>query len=326
MMTSFARTILLLATLACGTPAPAQTTADAFPSRPVKMIVPLTPGTTTDIVARTIAERLGRQLGQTVLVENRQGAGGLLAAQATLAAPPDGYTIMMVNSQHVINPAVNKALPYDTLRDFVGLGLVGEAPSVVVVPPSLGVRTIKEFIALAKQRPDFINYASSGIGSQTHLAGAYFASQAGISMVHIPYKNSSDVISDILTSRVQATFVPAAFLLGQIREGKLLALAVTTKSAMRIPLEAPSVSDEGIPGFEYATWFGFVAPSRTPAPVVARIAQALQAAAEDSDVKAKFLALGIIPRVLGPREFDAYLKADMERLAPVIKAAGVTPQ
>ena len=187
------------------------------------MIVPLSAGTTTDIVARTIADRLGQRLGQPVVVENKQGAGGLIAAQAALSSAPDGYTILMVNSQHVINPAVNKSLPYDTLRDFVGLALVGEAPSVVVVTPTLGVRTLKDFIALAKQRPDSINYASGGIGSQTHLAGAYFASQAGISMVHIPYKVSSEVVGDLLTGRVQVSFVPAAFLLGPIREGKLLA-------------------------------------------------------------------------------------------------------
>ena len=316
--------MLALAALACGTPAHAQSSGDNYPSRPIKMIVPLSPGTTTDIVARTVADRLGARLGQPVAVENRQGAGGLVATQAVLSAEPDGYTILMVNSQHVINPAVFKSLPYDTLRDFVGLALVAEAPSVVVVTPSLGVRTLKDFIALAKQKPDAINYASSGVGSQTHLAGAYFASRAGISMVHVPYKVSSEVVSDMITGRVQATFVPAAFLLGPIRDGKLLALAVTTKSAMRAPLEAPSVSDAALPGFEYATWFGFVAPAKVPGQVVERLSKALQSVATEDDVKAKFQGLGIVSRTLGPREFDAYMKADMDRLAPIIKAAGVT--
>jgi tripartite-type tricarboxylate transporter receptor subunit TctC len=316
--------ILLLAALGCVGPAQAQTAADSFPSRPIRMIVPLSPGTTTDIVARAIADRMAPHLGQPVTVENRQGAGGVVAAQAALSAAPDGYTILMVNSQHIINPAVHKALPYDTLRDFVGLALVAEAPSVVVVTPKLGVRSLREFIALAKQKPDAINYASSGVGSPTHLAGAYFASQAGISMVHVPYKTSSEVISDLLTGRVQATFVPAAFLLGPIRDGKLLALAVTTRSAMRAPLDAPSVSEEAIPGFEYATWFGFVAPAKVPAPIVAKLSQALQSASYEADVRAKLQAQGIVPRTVGLSEFDAYMKTDMDRLAPIIKAAGVT--
>jgi tripartite-type tricarboxylate transporter receptor subunit TctC len=321
---NLAASMLTLAALACGAPAHGQTGGDNYPSRPIKIIVPLSPGTTTDIVARAIAERLSPHLSQPAVVENRQGAGGVVAAQAALSAAPDGYTILMVNSQHVINPAVHKTLPYDTLRDFVGLALVAEAPSVVVVTPKLGVRTLREFIALAKQKPDAINYASSGVGSQTHLAGAYFANQAGISMVHVPYKASSEVITDLLTGRVQATFVPAAFLLGPIRDGKLLALAVTTRTGMRAPLEAPSVSDEAIPGFEYATWFGFVAPAKVPAPIVARLAQALQSASLEADVRAKLQAQGIIPRTVGLGEFDAYMKADMDRLAPVIKAAGVT--
>jgi tripartite-type tricarboxylate transporter receptor subunit TctC len=316
--------MLLLSALACSAPTHAQSAGDGFPSRPLRMIVPLSPGTTTDIVARMLAERMALHLGQPVAVENRQGAGGVIAAQAALAAAPDGYTFLMVNSQHVINPAVHQSLPYDTLRDFVGIALVAEAPSVVVVTPKLGVRSLKEFIALAKQQPDAINYASSGIGSQTHLAGAYFANQAGISIVHVPYKTSSEVVADLLAGRVQATFVPAAFLLGPIRDGKLLALAVTTRSAMRAPLAAPSVSDEAIPGFEYATWFGFVVPAKVPAQAVERLARAIQSAGAEDEVKAKLQAQGIAPRTLGPREFDAYMKADMDRLAPVVKAAGVT--
>lgn len=316
----------LIAALAFSAAVSAQTAADSYPTRPIKLIVPLTAGTTTDVVARTIADRLSRRLGQPVVVENKQGAGGVIAAQATLSAAPDGYTILMVNSQHVINPAVYKSLPYDTLRDFVSIALVAEAPSVVVVTPKLGVRTLKEFIALAKQRPGAIAYASGGIGSQTHLAGAYFATAAGLDMVHVPYSGSGAVIPDLLTGRVEATFAPAAFVLGPVKDGKLIALAVTTRAPMHSPLEAPSVSDAAIPGFEYATWFGFLAPAKVPAAVVDRLAQAIQAVAEEAEVKAKFLEQGIVSRTLGPREFDAYVRADMVRLAPIIKAAGIAVQ
>jgi tripartite-type tricarboxylate transporter receptor subunit TctC len=319
---AFRKCILLLAALACTAPAAAH---GDFPSRPIRMIVPLSAGTTTDVVARAIAERLSTRLGQPVVVENKQGAGGTLAAQAVVASPPDGYTILMVNSQHVINPAVHKALPYDTVRDFVGLALVAEAPTLVTVTPKLGVRTLKEFVAYAKKHPDAINYASGGIGSQTHLAGAYFASHTGVTMVHVPYKTSAEVIADLVAGRVQVTFAPAAFVSGPIRDGKLLALAVMAPSPIREPVAAPSAS-EAIPGLEYATWFGFVAPSKVPAPVVERLANAIQAVAEDPVIKARFHGQGISPRTLGPREFDAYMKADMERLAPIIKTSGIAAQ
>ena len=316
----------LIAALAFSAAAFAQNAADSYPTKPIKLIIPLTAGTTTDVVARTIADRISRRLGQPVVVENKQGAGGLIAAQATLSAAPDGYTILMVNSQHVINPFVYKALPYDTLRDFTGIALVAEAPSVVVVSAKLGVRTLKEFIAMAKQKPGTLAYASGGIGSQTHLAGAYFASAAGIDIVHVPYSGSSSVIPDLLTGRVAATFAPAAFVIGPIKDGKLIALGVTTKEPMHTPIEIPSVSDAAIPGFEYATWFGFLAPAKTPAAIVDRLAQAIQAAAQEPEVKAKFAEQGIVTRTLGPKEFDAYIKADMARLGPIVKSAGIALQ
>jgi tripartite-type tricarboxylate transporter receptor subunit TctC len=317
-------TLCAVASLACGSaPVAAQ---DKFPSRPIQVIVPLSPGTSTDVVARAIADRMAERLGQPVLVQNRQGAGGTIAAQAAAKSAPDGYTILMVNSQHSINPLVFSKLSFDTLRDFKGLALVGESPSVVVVAPQLGAHTLKEFIALAKQRPDAIHYASSGIGSQTHLAGAYFASRAGVKLVHVPYKSSADVVSDLLTGRVQATFVPAPFLLSHIKSGKLIALAVASPEAMRTPLEAPSVSDAGVPGFEYSTWFGFVAPAKVPAPILEQLARTIQGVAEEKDTLEKFRAQGVVPRVLTLGSFDAYISAEMEKLAPVVKAAGISAQ
>jgi tripartite-type tricarboxylate transporter receptor subunit TctC len=313
--------LIILAAIACA-PGPAAG-QDKYPSKPIQMIVPLSPGTSTDIVARTFADRMSERLGQPVLVQNKQGAGGTIAAQAVSKSAPDGYTILMVNSQHAINPLVFSKLPFDTLRDFYGLALIGESPSVVVVAPQLGARTLKEFIALAKQRPDSIHYASSGIGSQTHLAGAYFASRAGISLVHVPYKSSSDVVADLLTGRVQATFVPALFLLSPIKSGKLLALGVAAPEAMRVPLEAPSVGEAGVPGFEYATWFGFVAPAKVPAPILERLAHTIRDIAGEKEVVDKFHTQGIMPRVLTLGQFDAHIKAEIDKLAPVVKAAAI---
>jgi len=317
---------ILLAALGCCMPAQAQPNADGFPSRAIRLFVPQGAGSTTDIVARTIAERASRRLGQPIVIENKQGAGGVVAAQSALSAGADGYTLLFVNSQHVINPFVFKPLPYDTMRDFTGIALVAEAPAVVVVSSKLGVRTLKEFIAAAKKKPGSIHYASGGVGSQTHLAGAYFAKEAGIDMVHVPYNGSSAVIPDLLSGRVEATFAPAGFVLPSLAGGKAVALAVTTKAPMHTPIEAPSVSDAAIPGFEYATWFGFVAPAKVPAAIVERLARAFADAANDPEIKAKLAEQGVVTRTLVGREFDSYIKADMDRLAPIIKSAGIGTQ
>lgn len=317
---------VLLSVLANGTLARAQEADNDYPTRPIRMIVPLSPGTTTDLVARTIGEQLSRELKQPVIVENKQGAGGTLAARVVATSAPDGYTILMVNSQHTINPAVYKNLPYDTLKDFAGLALVAEAPSAVIVSLKLGVSTLKQFIAFAKQHPNTINYASSGVGSQTHLAGAYFASQAGISMVHIPYSDSSQVIPDLIAGRVQVSFVPLAFVLGQVKEGKLLALAVTSRDGIQTPVKAPSVSEAAIPGYEYSTWFGFLAPSKVPQPILDRLAAALQKAANMADVRKKLSRVGIFPHTLILRKFDEYIKADLEKEAQIAHEAGIVPR
>jgi tripartite-type tricarboxylate transporter receptor subunit TctC len=317
--------LVLLAALISAVPSKADSAADNYPARPIKVVVPLSPGTTTDLVARIFAERLSQTLEQSVIVENKQGAGGTLAAKVVASAAPDGYTLGLVNSQHSINPAVYKTLPYRTLEDFDAVALVAESPSTVVVAPQLGVRSIGEFIAYAKKHPNEINYASSGIGSQTHLAGAYFATEAGISMVHVPYRDSSVVVSDMITNRAQATFVPPGFLLGQIKDGKLLALAVTSREGIASPFKAPSVNEAAIPGYEYNTWFGFLAPAGVPAPIMEKLAHALETIAGEPTVKQKLEALGITPRSRTLQAYQAYIKADVEKQAMIVKAAGLTP-
>ena len=295
---------------------------DVFPSRPVQMITTQSPGTATDIVARMFAEKMAVRLGQPVTVQNRPGAGTTIATAMVAKSPADGYTILMNNSAHTINPSLYASLPYDTLRDFAGLALVSEAPSIVVVNPQLGVRTLKDFIALAKQKPGTINFGSAGVGSATHFAGAYFTNQAGIDLVHVPYKISADITADLLTNRIQSNFVPAAFQQAHIREGKLLALGTSAATRMRTPFEAPSISEEAIPGYSYATWYGFFAPARTPPAVLERLAQSLRAAGEDNEIKEKLALQGMVSRTLLLREFDAYVKTDMDKLAPVVKASG----
>jgi tripartite-type tricarboxylate transporter receptor subunit TctC len=317
---------MLAVALACNAPAGAQSESDHYPSRPIKLVVPFPAGTLTDDVARTFADKLSTQFGKPVLVENRPGVGGTLGAKVVASADPDGYTLLFTNSQFAIAPAVYKTLGYDTLADLVGIALVAESPSAVIVSPKMGVKTLKEFIDTAKSKPGTFVYASSGTGSQTHLAAEYFSSRAGIKLVHLPYRETGAIISDMISGRTQATFAPPGFLLGQIQSGDLLALAVTSREGMTEPIKAPSVNEAAIPGYEYSTWFGFFAPSRTPAPILDRLANVLGTATERADLKDKFLKSAVITRFLPLKDFDAFVKADIEKEAHIVKAAGIAAQ
>jgi tripartite-type tricarboxylate transporter receptor subunit TctC len=316
------RAVLALALLSPVGRALAQA-GDRYPSRPIKVAVPLGAGSTTDMIARLFAERLGQRLHQSVVVENRPGAGGTIAAQATARSAPDGYTLLLVNSQHAINPTAYEKLPYDTARDFQGVALVGDSPSVITVPPQLGVRTLEEFIALARRSPGRIAYASAGVGSQTHLSAAYFASRADVSLLHVPYRSSSEVMSDLVTARIQCLFAPVAFQLGQIRAGKLRVLAVTGQQRLSILPDVPTVSEAGIPSFEFTTWFGFVAPANVPPSVMQTLARELKAVAEEQGVRQKLAEQGITGRTLTLTAFDGFIQSEVRRLAPVIEASGV---
>ena len=295
---------------------------ERYPTKPVQMVVPLSPGTTVDIIARLYADRLTQHLGQAVVVQNRPGAGGTIAAQSVASAVPDGTTILMANTQHSVNPALYANLAYDTLRDFAGIAMVAEAPALVYVNPGLGAKTLAEFIALAKAKPGTINYGSAGVGTATHLGGAYFASQAKIDIVHVPYKATPDLVSDIVTGRIQATFSPIAFMLAQVREGRLLALAVTSRARVPVLPEVPTVAEAAIPGYESSTWYGFLAPARTPRAVLAQLAKGLKEISEEKEVKEKFAGQGIFPRSIELEAFDAFIRDDVARLGALAKAVG----
>jgi tripartite-type tricarboxylate transporter receptor subunit TctC len=306
---------MLAATLTLGAPVRAQ----QYPSSAITLVTPLPPGTTIDILARLYGEGLSRRFGQPVIVSNRPGSGGLIAARAVAAAPADGYTLLLVNSGHAILGTLNKNLPFDPVRDFAGISLIGETAAVVVVPPSLGARTLKEFVDLARAKPGTINYASAGIGTAGHLAGAYFARQAGIDMVHVPYKMGSALIADLLENRVQATFAPAAFTLPMLQDGRLLALAVSTPEPMRNPIAVPTALSANI-DYEYATWYGFLAPAKTPAAVLQTLNRAIAELSQDAELQAKIVAQGIAPRSIGLRDFDTHIRQEMDRLDPLLKS------
>ena len=292
---------------------------DHYPSRLITVIAPITAGTTIDILARLYADRLSKRFGQQVVVVNRPGAGGLIAAQAVASSPPDGYTLIFVNSGHTILGALNKNLPFDPVRDFAGVSLVGEAPTIVTVPPALDVSNLKEFVARAKARPGTINYGSAGIGTATHLAGAYFALKTDTDLVHIPYTVSATIIADMLGGRIQASFVPAAFVLPLLQDGRLRALAVSAREPVTDPIRIPTALSQGI-DYQNATWYGILAPAKTPKAILQNLSQAISEVGKDPELQAKIRAQGIDPRDIGLEKFDLHIQADMARLDPLLKA------
>lgn len=292
---------------------------DSYPSKLITIVAPITAGTTIDILARLYADKLSKRFGQQVVVLNRPGAGGLIAAQAVASSPPDGYTLILVNSGHAILGTLNKNLPFDPVRDFAGVSLVGEAPTIVTVPPTLEVSNLKQFVERAKAKPGTINYGSAGIGTATHLAGAYFALKTGTDLVHIPYTVSATIIADMLGGRIQASFVPAAFVLPLLQDGRLRALAVSAKEPVTEPIKIPTALSQGI-DYQNATWYGILAPAKTPKAVLQTLSQAISEVGKDPELQAKIRAQGIDPRDIELERFDAHIQADMARLDPLLKA------
>lgn len=290
---------------------------DPFPSRLITVVVPLTAGTTADILARLFAEGLSKRFDQRVVVSNRPGAGGLIGAQAVGMGPANGYTILLANSAHTILGALNKNLPFDPIDGFAGIYLIGEAPAVVNVAPSLGVRTLVELIALAKARPGAINYGSAGIGTATHIAGAYFALQTGTQLVHVPYTVSSTIIADMLGGRIHATFAPEAFTLPLLQDSRLLGLAVADEEPIREPIAIPTALSAHV-DYRIATWYGFLAPAKTPATVLAVLHDAFVDLGKDPELLATMHVHGVKPLGIGLGDFDLYIRKDVERLAPLL--------
>ncbi len=293
-----------------------------YPVKPVTLVVPYATGTTTDLIARAFAPRFSEILGGNVVVQNRPGAGGTIATQMVAVAAADGYTLLMANSTHAINPALYPALSYDSKRDFAGVALMAESAYLIVASVQSGAKTLKDLIALAKKSPGDLSYASAGIGTSTHLAGAYFSKLAGIELRHVPYKNSSDYVSDLLGGRIEVTFVPTAFLLSQVKAGKLLALGVSSAESMHSPVEVPSAREAAGIDYQYTAWFGLLAPVHVSPAILAQLSRTVRIAQEHEDIKAEFAKLGLGARNVPLAEFDAYIRTDMDKLGPFVKASG----
>ena len=306
------------AMLALSASAPAQ---EHYPSRMLTIVVPITAGTTIDILARLYGEALSRRFGQQVVIANRPGAGGLIGAQTVASAASDGYTVLLANSGHAILGTLNKNLPFDPVGDFAGVCLIADAPTVITVAPSLNVRGLRELVDLAKAKPGSINYGSAGIGTATHLAGAYFASQTGTQLVHVPYTVSSTIIADLLGGRIQATFAPAAFTLPLLQDGRLVALAVAADEPMREPIAVPTALSAGI-DYRIATWYGFLAPAKTPRAVLQALHDAIVEVGKDPELQAKIRQQGVTPQNVGLADFDLHIRKDMARLEPLLATIG----
>src|SRR5215831_8176021 len=298
----------------------------AFPNKSVRIIVPFTAGSATDILARTYGQKLSEIWGQAVVVENRPGAGGTIGAVVVAKSPPDGYTLLVHSSAQAYNPSIYASLQYDTVKDFVDIAALGGQPNVLVVAPSSGIKSVAELIALAKQKPGQLNYASAGTGSGTHINGEKFKLAAGIDVVHVPYKGSPEALTDTMAGRVTYYFAPISAALPFVRDGKLVALAVSTAKRSSVLPNVPTIAESGLPGFDYSFWVGMFAPAGTPADVVSKIADDVRAAAQSPDVKERFASLGAEPMPMSSAEFKRFVEAEMADAAKVVKMAGIAAQ
>lgn len=305
-------------------PAFAQTQGPAYPTKPVKLVVPYPPGGPTDIVARLVAQKLSEQMGQPFIIDNRPGAGANTGAELVARSAPDGYTLVVATTAHAINPSLFKNLGYSLSKDFVPVSLLTSGPLVIVANPALPVKNITELIALAKSKPGELNFASSGNGQSTHLSAELFASMAGVKMNHIPYKGSAPALTDTMGGQTHLMFDTMLSAMPHVKGGKLKALAVTSASRSPVAPDVPTVAESGLPGYEAIAWNGLLAPAGTPPEVVARLNAELKKALASPDVKDKFEAQGFAASWTTPTDFGRFLTVEVDKWAKVVKVSGAT--
>ncbi len=297
--------------------------AQGYPVKPIRLIVPLAPGGGNDTIARMIGQKIQGPLGQSIVIENRPGAGGLLGADLASKAPPDGYTLLLGNAAQLsIIPNVQPKMPYSPTKDFAPVSLIASAPLLVVVHPSMPVRTVKQFIALARARPGELNYASNGVGSTTHYATELFKMMTKTRMEHIPYKGLSLAMVDLVSGRVDLMFSSSVAMLPNVKEGKLRAIAMTgAKRSQAIP-DVPTVAESGVPDYEVGSWYGILAPAGTPRPIVERLNREIVATVKSKELQDRLIEEAVIPIGSTPEEFSKYIEKELARAAKVIKESG----
>ncbi|MFZ5692222.1 MAG: tripartite tricarboxylate transporter substrate binding protein [Pseudomonadota bacterium] len=304
-----------------------EATAQTYPSRSIKIIVPFTAGGSNDVLGRTIAQKLQDTWGQPVVVENKPGAGGNIGADLVAKSPADGYTLLIAaNNVLSINPTLNEGTPFDPVKDFAPITLVGAVPVLLAVTPSLPVKTVKDLIALGKAEPDKLAFGSAGYGSPQHLSADLFASMAGVKMQHVPYRGASPMITDLLSGQIQLSFGAINSMLPLVKDGKLRALAVATEKRLPYLQDVPTVSEE-LPGYETDIWIALVAPAGTPQAIVAKINEEVKRIFTLPDVRERLTAQGIEPKTTSPEQLTTLVKSDLVRWEKVIKStAGKSKQ
>ena len=294
----------------------------AWPAKTIRMVIPFPPGGPTDILGRIVAQHLAENLGQAVVVENKPGASGMIGADVVAKASPDGYTLLVNASIHVINPSLYKKPAYDAIRDFAPVSLIADVPLVLVAAPSQGLATVKDVIAAAKAKP--INFASSGNAAAPHLAGEAFKIATGVSMQHVPYKGSGPALTDVIGGQTHLMFDSMPSSIGHIRAGKLRAIAVTTATRASALPDVPTIAESGVPGYDISTWYGVWAPAATPKDIVARISGEIAKIVRLPQVRDRLSGLGATPVGNTPEEFAAYNQSELVKWEKIVKASGAT--
>jgi len=300
--------------------------AQSYPTKPVRVVIPLTPGSGLDIVGRLVSQKLSETWGQPVVVENRPGAGTLVGTALVAKSPADGYTLLVGSPGHAINPVVYAKLPYDTLKDFVEIAPLARLVQVLVVAPSAGVRNVPELIAAAKARPGQLTFASAGTGGGVHFTGEKFKLAAGIDVVHVPYKGGPEAMTDVMMGRVTYWIPSIGTALPFIHGGKLLALGVTSRERSASLPDVPTIEEAGVAGFEDSIWFGMWGPAGTPPAIVDKIAKDISRALTTPALRDQFAKIATEPMSMTPTEFARFVRSEMESAARIAKAAGIKPQ
>lgn len=298
----------------------------SYPNRPVRLVVPFVPGGTADTLARIVSDKLHLRLGKPIVIDTRAGANSVVGCEIVAQSNPDGHTLIIVAAGFAVNPSLRKTLPYDSIRDFAPVGLVGSGPYMLVAHPSIPANTVSEFIAWGKARPGQVSYASTGIGSPPHLAMELFKTMAGIDFVHVPYKGGGAIIPDLLSGRVPMLFSSISTGAPHLRSGKLRAIAMTTRKRSAAMPDVPTFDESGLKGYDVTGWYGLLAPGKTPAAIVNRVNRELQQVLADGETLKKLAQAGIEPAPGLPAEFAALIKAEIPKWAKVMKAAGVEPE
>jgi len=297
--------------------------AETYPSKPVRLILPFPPGGGTDTLARIVGQKLGEDLGQTIVMDNRPGAGANIGADIAAHSAPDGYTLLVGNVAHTINVTLYRKLSYNLVRDFAPVTLLAATPNVLVVHPSVPVKSVQELIALAKSNPGKINYASAGSGSSSHLAGELFKNLTGVDLVHVPYKGGGPAVTSLIAGETQVGFSTAPSVLQHVKAGRLRALAVTSAKRSAAAPELPTIAESGVPGYDANTWYGILAPRGTPAAVIARLHDELVKIMQAPDIRSRIAVHGYAPETSTPQEFAAYIKSEIAKWRKVVLATGI---